>query len=61
MYKIYNKVDYDLTNSVVSQCLEHVSNSAHEEQYIYTYSSLENGHYLFCIHFGLIIVIIYQF
>ena len=28
------KVDYDFTNFVVSQCLGHVSNSAHEEQYI---------------------------
>ena len=32
--KMYNKVDYDFTNFVVSQCLGHVSNSAHEEQYI---------------------------
>ena len=31
--KMYNKVDYDITN-VVLQCLGHVSNSAHEEQYI---------------------------
>ena len=31
--KMYNKVDYDFTN-VVSQCLQHVSNSVHEEQYI---------------------------
>ena len=30
---MYNKVDYDFTNFVVSQCLGHVSNSAHEEQY----------------------------
>ena len=30
--KMYNKVDYDFTNFVVSQCLGHVSNSAHEEQ-----------------------------
>ena len=28
------KVDYDLTNVVVLQCLGHVSNSAHKEQYI---------------------------
>ena len=33
--KICNKVDYDFTNYVVSQCLGHVSNSAHEEQYIH--------------------------
>ena len=33
--KMYNKVDYDFTNSVVSQCLGHVSNSPHKEQYIY--------------------------
>ena len=32
--KMYNKVDYEFTNFVVSQCLGHVSNSAHEEQYI---------------------------
>ena len=32
--KMYNKVDYDFTNFVVSQCLGHVLNSAHEEQYI---------------------------
>ena len=32
--KIYNNVDYDFTNFVVSQCLQHVSNSVHEEQYI---------------------------
>ena len=32
--KMYHKVDYDFTNFVVSQCLGHVSNSAHEEQYI---------------------------
>ena len=25
--KMYNKVDYDFTNFVVSQCLQHVSNS----------------------------------
>ena len=31
---MYNKVDYDFANFVVSQCLGHVSNSAHEEQYI---------------------------
>ena len=32
---MYNKVDYDFTNFVVSWCLEHVSNSANEEEYIY--------------------------
>ena len=32
--KMYNKVDYDFTNFVVSQCLQHVSNSVHEQQYI---------------------------
>ena len=32
--KMYNKVDYDFINFVVSWCLGHVSNSAHEEQYI---------------------------
>ena len=32
--KMYNKVDYDFTNSVVSQYLQHVSNFVHEEQYI---------------------------
>ena len=31
---MYNKVNYDFTNFVVSQCLGHVSNSAQEEQYI---------------------------
>ena len=31
---MYNKVDYDFTNFVVSQCLGHILNSAHEEQYI---------------------------
>ena len=34
VYTMYNKVDYDFTNFVVSQCLGHVSNSAHEEQVI---------------------------
>ena len=34
VYKMYNKVDYDFTNFVVSQCLGHVSNSAPEGQYI---------------------------
>ena len=34
--KMYNKVDYDFTNFVVSQGLQHVSNSVHEEQYICT-------------------------
>ena len=32
--KMYNKVDYDFTNFIVSQCLQHVSNSGHDEQYI---------------------------
>ena len=32
--KMYNKVDYDFTNFVVSQYLGHVSNYVHEEQYI---------------------------
>ena len=32
--KMYNKVDYDFTNFVVSQCLQLVLNSVHEEQYI---------------------------
>ena len=32
--KMYNKADYDFPNFVVSQCLGHVSNSAHEKQYI---------------------------
>ena len=32
--KMYNKVDYDFTNFVVSWCLGHVSNSANEDQYI---------------------------
>ena len=32
---MYNKVDYDFTNFFVSQRLGHVSNSVHEEQYIY--------------------------
>ena len=31
---MYNKVDYDFTNFGVSQYLCHVSNSAHEEQYL---------------------------
>ena len=31
---MYNKVDYDFTNFVVSQCLQHVSNSVHDRQYI---------------------------
>ena len=34
--KMYNKVAYDFTYFVVSQCLQHVSNSVHEEQYICT-------------------------
>ena len=32
--KMYNNVDYGFTNFVVSQCLQHVSNSVREEQYI---------------------------
>ena len=32
--KMYNKVDYDFTNFIVSQCLQHVSNSLHDKQYI---------------------------
>ena len=32
--KMYNKVDYEFINFVVSQCLQHLSNSVHEEQYI---------------------------
>ena len=32
--KMYNNVDYDFTNFVVSQCLQHVWNSVHEGQYI---------------------------
>ena len=32
--KMYNKVDYDFTSFLVSQCLQHISNSVHEEQYI---------------------------
>ena len=31
---MYNKLDYDFTSFVVSQCLGHVSNSRNEEQYI---------------------------
>ena len=31
---MYNKVDYDFTKFVVSQCLQHVANSVHDEQYI---------------------------
>ena len=34
--KMYNKADYDFSYFVVSQCLQHVSNSVHEEQYICT-------------------------
>ena len=34
VYKMHNKVDYDFTNFVVSQCLQHVANSVHDEQYI---------------------------
>ena len=32
--KTYNKVDYDFSSFVVSQCLGHVANSAAEDQYI---------------------------
>ena len=32
--EIYNKLDYDFTNFVVWQCLQHVSNSVHDYQYI---------------------------
>ena len=32
--KMYNKVDYDFTNFVVSQCLQHVANSVYDKQYI---------------------------
>ena len=32
--KMYNKLDYDFTNFVLSQCPQHVSNSVCEEQYI---------------------------
>ena len=32
--KMYNKLDYNFTNFVVSQCLQHVSNSLHDDQYI---------------------------
>ena len=33
---MYNKADYDFSYFVVSQCLQHLSNSIHEEQYICT-------------------------
>ena len=32
--EIYNKLDYDFTHFVVSQCLQHVLNSVHDDQYI---------------------------
>ena len=32
--KMYNKLDYDFTSFLVSQCLGHVPNSGNEEQYI---------------------------
>ena len=32
--KMYHQLDYDFTNFVVSQCLQHVSNSVHDDQYI---------------------------
>ena len=32
--KMYNKLDYDYTSFVVSQCLGHVSHSENTEQYI---------------------------
>ena len=31
---MYNKVDYDFTNFIVSWCVGHVLNSANEDQYI---------------------------
>ena len=31
---MYNKVDYDFTSFVVSQCLGYVSDAANEDQYI---------------------------
>ena len=34
--KMYNKADYDFSYFVVSQCLQHISNSVHEEQYVCT-------------------------
>ena len=34
--KMYNKADYDFSYFVVSQCLQHLSNSIHEKQYICT-------------------------
>ena len=33
--KMYNKVGYDFTNFVVTRCLQHVSKSANEDQYIF--------------------------
>ena len=35
---MYNKADYDFSYFVVSQCLQHLSNSIHEGQYICTSS-----------------------
>ena len=32
--KMFNKVDYDFTSFVVSQCLGHVANSGNAEKYI---------------------------
>ena len=34
--KMYSKADYDFTNFVVSWCLQHVANSVHDEQYIFS-------------------------
>ena len=34
--KMYNKVDYNFSSFVVSQCLGHVANSANKDQYICT-------------------------
>ena len=31
---MYNKLNYDFTNFVVSQCLQHVSHALHNDQYI---------------------------
>ena len=39
--KMYNKADYGFSYFVVSQCLQHISNSVDEEQYICT--SCEKG------------------
>ena len=34
--KMYNRAEYEFSYFVVSHCLQHVSNSVHEEQYICT-------------------------